>query len=574
MALVVVSAFAEVLSLGAVVPFIAALAAPDVVFRYPGVAEAAHTFGVSEPRQLMLPLTVLFAAAAVVAGAIRMVLLWLSTSFTFASGAELSREIYRRTLYQPYGVHVRRSSSEVISGITNKVGGTMLGVVLPVLSLISAVISLTAIMSTLLVIDPIVAVVAAAGFALIYGLITWRARSRLHQNGQRISSAHTEVVKALQEGLGGIRDVLLDGTQPVYCDIYRRADQALRRAQGDNIVIANNPRHSIEALGMVLIAGLAYGLSLRDGGIVAALPLLGALALGAQRLLPALQQTYSSWAMIVGSQAILRDTLELLDQPLPADALEPPPAPLVLERSVCLKGVRFRYSDDGPWVLDDLDLTIRKGARVGIVGSTGSGKSTMLDLLMGLLTPTEGEVQVDEQVVTGQRLRAWQRTIAHVPQHIYLADASVAENIAFGVPRRSIDLSRVREAARRAQIAEFVESKPEGYDAFVGERGIRLSGGQRQRLGIARALYKQASVLVLDEATSALDNATEQSVMAAIEALDRDLTILLIAHRLTTVRRCDTIVQLENGHVVAQGSYDELVAHSQSFRRMAEAAST
>ena len=294
------------------------------------------------------------------------------------------------------------------------------------------------------------------------------------------------------------------------------------------------------------------------------MPLLGSLALGAQRLLPALQQTYSSWATIIGSQAILADTLDLLDQPLPADAVEPPPAPLVLESSACLKGVRFRYSDDGPWVLDELDLTIRKGARVGIVGSTGSGKSTMLDLLMGLLTPTQGEVLVDGYAVTGQRLRAWQRTIAHVPQHIYLADASVAENIAFGIPRHSIDVRRVREAARRAQIAEFVESKPEGYDAFVGERGIRLSGGQRQRLGIARALYKQASVLVLDEATSALDNATDKSVMAAIEALDRDLTILLIAHRLTTVRRCDTIVQLENGRVVAQGSYDELMARSQS----------
>ncbi|MEO8464196.1 MAG: ABC transporter ATP-binding protein [Gammaproteobacteria bacterium] len=572
MALVILSAFAEVVSLGAVVPFIGILAAPDLVFRYAGVADLARAFGIVTAEQLVLPLVVLFAAAAVAAGALRMLLVGLSTAYTFASGAELSREIYRRTLYQPYRVHVARSSSEVISGIANKVGGTMLGIVLPMLALISAVVSLVAIVTALVVLDPLIALATAAGFALIYGLITWRARAQLRLNGQRISLAQTQVVKALQEGLGGIRDVLLDGTQPFYCDIYSRADELYRQAQGDNIVIANSPRYSIEALGMVLIAGLAYWLSLRSGGIVAALPILGALALGAQRLLPALQQTYSSWATIIGSQAILSDTLELLDQPLPEDALLPAPAPLVLERSVCLKAVRFRYVNDGPWVLDDLNLTILRGARVGIVGSTGSGKSTMLDVLMGLLTPTEGELSVDGQSVVGRRMRAWQRTIAHVPQNLYLADASVAENIAFGIPQRSIDMQRVREAARRAQIADFVESKPEGYDAFVGERGIRLSGGQRQRIGIARALYKEANVLVLDEATSALDNATEKSVMEAIEALDRDLTILLIAHRLTTVRHCDAIVQLENGRVVAQGSYDELIVKSHAFRHMVHAA--
>jgi ATP-binding cassette subfamily B protein len=234
--------------------------------------------------------------------------------------------------------------------------------------------------------------------------------------------------------------------------------------------------------------------------------------------------------------------------------------------------VRFRYTNDGPWVLDGLDLTIPKGARVGLVGSTGSGKSTALDLLMGLLNPTEGELLVDAQSIIGNRIRAWQRTIAHVPQSIYLADTTLAENIAFGVSRDAIDLRRVQQAARQAQIAEFIESRPESYDAFVGERGIRLSGGQRQRIGIARALYKQASVLVFDEATSALDNATERSVMGTIDALNRDLTILLIAHRLTTVRRCDIIVELEHGRVVAQGTYDQLLECSPSFRQMARAA--
>jgi ATP-binding cassette subfamily B protein len=233
--------------------------------------------------------------------------------------------------------------------------------------------------------------------------------------------------------------------------------------------------------------------------------------------------------------------------------------------------VRFSYANNGPWVLDGINLLILKGSRVGFVGSTGSGKSTTLDLLMGLLMPTEGKLLVDGQSISGNHLRAWQRTIAHVPQSIYLADSTLAENIAFGVPFKAIDLDRVQQAARQAQIADFIESSPEGYLAYVGERGIRLSGGQRQRIGIARALYKQVSVLVFDEATSALDNSTEQSVMDAIEGLNRDITVLLIAHRLTTVRRCDTIVELDHGRVMAHGTYEQLLECSPSFRRMAGA---
>jgi ABC-type multidrug transport system fused ATPase/permease subunit len=321
----------------------------------------------------------------------------------------------------------------------------------------------------------------------------------------------------------------------------------------------------------VLIAALAYALSRQVGGLATALPVLGALALGAQRLLPALQQIYGAWASIAGSYASLADAIELLDQPLPAELLQPAPAPLLFQKNIQFRGVRFRYANEGPWVLDGSNLVIAKGARVGFVGSTGSGKSTTLDLLMGLLMPTEGEILVDGQPISGNRVSAWQRSIAHVPQSIYLADSTLAENIAFSVPPDTIDLDRVQQAARQAQVADFIESIPEGYQAYVGERGIRLSGGQRQRIGIARALYKQASVLVFDEATSALDNATEQSVMDAIEGLNRDLTILLIAHRLTTVRRCDTIVELEHGRVVAQGTYEQLLERSPSFRRMAKA---
>ena len=448
----------------------------------------------------------------------------------------------------------------------------LLGVLLPLMLLISSGMLLVAIPVALIAIDPVVALVGTGGFGAGYAMITWLSRRRLRRNSQRIADEYTRVVKALQEGLGGIRDVLLDGTQPVYCEVYRQADQVLRRAQGDNVFIGQSPRFAMEALGMVLIAALAYVLSHQAHGAMKALPVLGALALGAQRLLPALQQAYAAWASMAGSHASLAATIELLDQPLPVELMSPAPAPLPLRSAIRFRGVRFRYASEGPWVLDGLDLTIPKGARIGLVGGTGSGKSTTLDLLMGLLVPTEGEVMVDGQVVTGTLARAWQRSIAHVPQSIYLADTTMAENIAFGVPRPDIDMARVRDAARQAQIADFIESRPDGYDAHVGERGVRLSGGQRQRIGIARALYKRASVLVLDEATSALDNETERSVMQAIEGLQRNLTILLIAHRLSTVRHCDTIAELEHGRIVAQAPYEELLQCSQSFRRMAHAA--
>ncbi len=568
--LMVVSAFAEVVSLGAVLPFIGILTAPERVFSHHLIADVAQTFGITTAGQLVLPLTIMFATAALIAGAIRILLLWVTTRLAVVSGADLSIEVYRRTLYQPYSVHAARNSSDTISGITGKVDITVFGVMLPLLSLFSSTVLLVAVMFALIVIDPVIALVATIGFGASYGLITWLTRRRLVRNSERIAHEQTQVIKALQEGLGGIRDVLLDGTQPVYCDVYRHADHPLRRAHGNNLFIAGSPRFAMEALGMVLIAALAYVLSRQVGGVATALPALGALALGAQRLLPALQQIYSAWANIAGSRASLASTIELLDQALPADALLPPPAPLSFKNDIRFNAVRFRYTNDGPWVLDGINLKIPKGTRMGFVGSTGSGKSTALDLLMGLLMPTEGELLVDGLPINGIRVRAWQRSIAHVPQSIFLADTTLAENIAFGVPRGEIDLSRVKQAARQAHIADFIETRPEGYNSFVGERGIRLSGGQRQRIGIARALYKQATVLIFDEATSALDNATEQSVMDAIEGLNRDLTILLIAHRLTTVRRCDTIVELEHGKVVAQGTYQQLLDCSTSFRAMAQ----
>jgi ATP-binding cassette subfamily B protein len=443
-------------------------------------------------------------------------------------------------------------------------------ILLPLLTLFSSGVLLVAITFTLFAIDPMVALVTGIGFGASYTLMIMLANYRLKVNAQCIAKEQTQVVKALQEGLGGIRDVLLNGVQEIYCDIYRQADHPLRKAQSSNLFIGSSPRFIMEALGVSLIAVLAYVLS-NDGGVARALPVLGALVLGAQRLLPALQHSYSSWTTIVGNQSALVNILELLDQPLREELLETDTTPLLFEDSIRFEAVRFRYSDSGPWVLNGFDLTIPKGSRVAFVGSTGSGKSTALDLLMGLLQPTEGELLVDGLPVIGNRTRPWQRLIAHVPQSIYLADSTVAENIAFGKSKDDISMERVKHAAHQAQISDFIEKLPGGYNSFVGERGISLSGGQRQRIGIARALYLKASVLVFDEATSALDNVTEKLVMEAIEGLDSDLTILLVAHRIGTIQLCDTIIELGHGRVVAQGTYEQLLDNSSSFRQMAHA---
>ena len=315
----------------------------------------------------------------------------------------------------------------------------------------------------------------------------------------------------------------------------------------------------MEALGTVLIATLAYTLAQQPDGVAKAIPVLGALALGSQRMLPVLQQAYAAWANIQSGQTSLQDTLELLEQPLPDYADRAAAEPLPFRQQISLNKISFRYSLQTPWVLNELDLVIERGSRVGFIGTTGSGKSTLLDIIMGLLQPTSGTLEIDGLRISPENYRGWQAHIAHVPQAIFLADSTIEENIAFGQPNEKIDHERVKKAARQAQIADIIESWPEKYKTTVGERGVRLSGGQRQRIGIARALYKQADVIIFDEATSALDNETEEAVMQAIESLSSDLTILIIAHRLTTLKKCTRIVELGNHCVLNIGNYQEMV---------------
>ena len=560
--LILVTSIAEIFSIGAVFPFLAALAAPDRIFENTNLQLVIKALGIKSPGEILLPFAIIFGIFALIAGTMRLLLLWVNTRLSYATGADISISIYRRTLYQPYAVHCSRNTSEIINSILNKTDNAIVIMNL-VLTFISSCVMLVAILVVLFVVNPLIAIIAFGGFGLIYIFIIYLIRNKLLINGRSISRESNYVIKSLQEGLGGIRDVLIDGTQAIFCKVYHNADMALRRAQGNNLFIGTSPRFLMEALGMILITGLAYLLTLQPEGFSEAIPTLGAMALAAQRLLPVLQQTYQSWSGIHSGQISLRDTVELLDQRLPryADQII---KPLSFKSKISLRSLGFRFNPDAPYIFKNLNLDISKGSRLGVIGTSASGKSTLLDIIMGLLQPTHGKLVIDNQVISLNNQRNWQSHIAHVPQSIFLADSSIEENIAFGVAKEDIDIQLVRQSAHQAQIADDIENLPKQYKSLVGERGIRLSGGQRQRIGIARALYKQAKVIIFDEATSALDNKTEKTVMQAIENLSKDLTLIIVAHRLSTLKNCSQIVEIGDRGIKRIGSYQNIVNYAKA----------
>lgn len=557
LALTVLTAIAEAVSLGAVIPFIRVLTQPESLASLPYTSHFSKVFGVSTNKELIYFIVIAFGVAALIAGVLRLLLLWFSIRLTNAISTDIGISIYRRTLYQPYSIHVARGSSEIISGITQKVS-IATSVMLSVVAVFTSFILFAVLMATILAIDPVAASLAFLCFGSAYALIAHATRGRLILNSLSIAQEQTKVIKALQEGLGAIRDVLIDGSQNIYCKIYQDAIRKSQRSSGQNNFISLAPRYVMEALGMALLAIFILVLSGRDGGVSGALPILGVLTLGAQRLLPLMQQLYGNWAVVMGSQGALTDVIILLQQPIIDGAEKAPTNKLPFADEIQFKNVCFKYAVDSPHVLDGINLVIRRGSKVGFIGSTGSGKSTLLDILMGLLEPSNGIISVDGVPINNLNKRAWQYNIAHVPQSIFLTDGPIYENIAFGKNPRDIDLQLVEKVAEEAQIADFINSLPEGYSTSVGERGVRLSGGQRQRIGIARALYKRANILILDEATSALDSDTEEALMRSIDSLNENITVLIIAHRISTLSNCSQIVDLSDGRIKRVCSYAEL----------------
>jgi ATP-binding cassette subfamily B protein len=560
LALLLLSSLAEMFSLGAALPFLAVLAEPQRLWGTAKVQLLAGWLGWQQPGDLVLPFCLLFALAALLAGLLRLLALWASSGLVQAIGSDLSAELYRRTLHQPYALLLQRRSSDLISAVANEVDQVVNGLG-GLLQLCSGGLVGLALAGVLLVLNPRVTLVMAAVLAGGYGLLLLLSRRRLQRLGAAMRADEAERIRCLQEGLGSIRDVILDGSQATYSRVYGQADRRLRRHRGQGEVIALAPRYVMEGVGLALIALASLQLTASRTGVLGALPLLGALALGAQRLLPTLQLIYANWTGLRLHQPALHSVLAYLDQPIPdphPEPTQPLPAPpqnpvppqnpaLPFHAALQLRDASYRYGPGQPWVLRHAELTIRPGERVGIVGRTGSGKSTLVDLLMGLLEPTAGELLVDGEPLRGERLRRWRSGIAHVPQSVFLLDGTIAENIAFGLPARQIDWPRLELAAERALLADVLNTLPQGLHTPVGERGVRLSGGQRQRIGLARALYRQAAVLVLDEATSALDTATEAQVLACIAALGAQITVLMIAHRASSLVGCQRLIRIAHG---------------------------
>lgn len=548
-------AVAELLTLGAIVPFLSIMANPQNMESTFYTEHFLVFFDLKDKENILLVTAFLFAIAVVAAATVRIFLVWASQKYVLRVGHDLCTELYKISLNQPLGFHLDKNSSELIAAV-GKVQSIVANVLNPIIRIMISIIISVFIICALIYINTVITFISTIVFGSVYFLISLMTKNRLRENSKKIASAQNTRLKFLQEGFGGIRDIILNKSQNFYVEMFTSVDLELRDAQMVNNFIGMAPHYAIQAFAMVLVAFLTYWLSLADGGLLSATPVLGALALGAQRLMPLLADLYVGWSQINGSHQALQDVLEVFEyrQDNGSSECKPTTSEVQFKKYIKFQKVSFRYRKGDVSVLNCIDMKIPKGSRAAFVGKTGSGKSTAVDLLMGLLQPSEGTIYVDHVALDNVNTSAWQNRIAHVPQSIYLSDTTIAENIALGIDLVDIDMDRIRSAAEQASLCDFIGSLPDGYMTVVGERGTRLSGGQRQRIGIARALYKRADVLVFDEATSALDSRTEEEVMKSIDALGSELTIVMVAHRLSTIQKCDVIIDFGSGKIKEKDS--------------------
>jgi len=577
-AMSVLSAGAEVANLGALLPFLRVLADPgQSIAALGGWAEPLASLG---RLQLLVILGCGFLLVIGISSVLRVGTIVTQLRLTALIGADISQGVLSCILKRPYRWHLNNNSAHTI-GILSQDISNVVDTIQGLLSIGINGILVSLMITALLGIAPLIMSWIMLTLGLWYVLIFRFIKAGLQRDGETLSRNNQGSIQTAQEALGGIRDILLNRSQSVFLNQFDRLNRAGRLAYSRIIIRAQVPRYLIEGFTLAIIVVVSLALSWRGQGVERQLPLLGTLALGTYRVLQPLQVCFGSLSAIQSHQVSCERVIADLERPAAqrsgsskplqkASARQPQQpgrhnAPLVQ-----LEAVDFRYGSRDSWILRGVDLNITSGQRIGLVGGTGGGKSTLIDLILGLLEPTAGRVLIDgvDLHANPQQLSAWQRRVAHVPQHIHLSDGSFAENIAFGITAEAIHHERLIQAAEQACIAEMITQQPLGFATVVGERGLRLSGGQRQRLGLARALYRQAEVLILDEATSALDNLTEHQVMEAIEALTRTHTVILIAHRLSTVRHCDTIHLLQGGGIQASGSYAELEHGSQAFQTL------
>ena len=553
LAVMVAAAFASAAMVGSVFPFLSVLSDPGMIREVPALARAYALGGFSSDYAFLVALGIGAIALIVVSNLVLILNTWAVTRFTQMRVHAISRRLLAHYLAQPYAFFLDRHSGDMSTNILAETGQVVQQFLRPLAELVSSSLTILAVVATLIAVDPVVASATIATFAAIYGGVMGLTRRYVRAMGRRRARANEARFRMAGEALGGIKDVKLLGREAAYLERYSAPSAEMARSQIGVGVLSQVPRYVIQivAFGGIIVICLVLldpaALQTREalGGI---LPLLGVLAFGGQRLIPELQKFYQSITQMTFGAAALDKVHDDLARGAAERLERDPPAPLGLSRALALEGVHYTYPRAERPGLSDVTLAIRAGERIGVVGASGAGKTTLADVILGLLTPQQGTLRVDGAPVTAATLRAWQQSVGYVPQDIFLTDASLSENIALGLRPDEIDRAKVERSARVAQLHDFAMAElPHGYATHIGERGVRLSGGQRQRIAIARALYHDADLIVFDEATSALDNLTEREVMAAIEALPGDKTIVMIAHRLSTVKVCDRIVVMEAG---------------------------
>jgi ATP-binding cassette, subfamily B, bacterial PglK len=571
--------FVEAIGVASVIPFMAVVGEPELVHTNRYLSALFEALGFASTEQFLIFLG--FAVFIVLVGSLSFSAFahWAMFRFTRMCNYRLSSKLLTTYLQKPYVWYLRQHSADLGRTVLSEVNQVVSNAILPAMNLLSRLAVTLFLVALVVMVDPIVAASAAVVLGGLYAIIFFAVRRYLVWIGTDMYNANEERYRIAQDAFGGIKEIKVSGLERAYVERYRDPAKRFARRQAAHKTISQIPKFLLEAVAFGGMVGIILVLLIaREGGVGAALPLIAVYAFAGYRLLPALQQVYqNSTTLKFGTRALRRLHDELTqDTTVPTLAAHDKQAidPIVLERELALVDVSFSYTEAAD-ALDRVSLVIPAKSSVAFVGTTGAGKTTIVDIILGLLEPHHGQLLVDGQEISDTNRRAWQRSVGYVPQHIFLVDDTVAVNIAFGQPRDEIDYAAVERAARTANLHDFIcQNMAEGYDTVIGERGVRLSGGQRQRIGIARALYRDPSLLVLDEATSALDNVTERAVMEAIQRVGREKTIIMIAHRLSTVQACDQIFLLEKGHLIARGTYDELTTNSSQFRMMAQGTTT
>lgn len=561
----------QVVGVASVFPFLALASNPEVMSEH-RVAEILRSWipGL-DTNGLLLLAGVVAVVTLVVSNIINMASEFGRTRYSLSLGQWLRVRMMTHVATRPYGYFLTTNPSLLIKKIGGDVSGFISGVFLPMLDILVRIVCVVLLLALLIVVDVQIAMGAALIFGTIYTALLFGLKTKTARISAELKACSRRSMKALYQFVSGIKVILVQDRSSYFINCYHV--ETLRQAKLSAIipVISNMPKYLIEPLAFGGLVVVVLVLSIQGKDFKDLIPVLGVMAFAGYRLLPSLQFLYGGLTGIMAQKHTLEEVAEEFEGGAWYSELPPQAERAVIpfESALELREVSFSYPGSRMPVLRGISLQIEKGSSFAIVGSTGSGKSTAIDLLMGLHWPSSGELVVDGRTLGKEDMASWRQQIGYVPQDIFLLDDTVAKNIAFGLPSEEIDVERLREAARAAQILDFIESElSHGFDTTVGDRGVRLSGGQRQRIGLARALYRNPSILVLDEATSALDNRTETELMRSVEALGKAVTVIMVAHRMSTVQRCDTIVMLENGQLRAKGRFEQLLAKDEAFQRL------